>query len=432
MTRRRRIPRGDHWSQLSFELDTSLAVLLLRVASFPLHHGAVGAIRTLGRAGVPVFAVTEDRYTPAAVSRYLAGRVPLLANSGDDESQLLDWLVAVGRKLHIRPLIICTDDEAAVLVAEGADRLRDHFVIPGVLPGLPRRLASKRGLFELCREHKVSTPLTGFPTTRIALDAVVEKMKFPVVFKNTDPWLRLSQPVVPGSTIIAGPDDLAAVVSDLAEPFGVLVQEYLPGETSIDWIVGGYCNAASETPALFTGRKLRSWPAHTGSTAYARVEANDELASLTRAFCKQIGYQGIFDADWRFDQRDGTYNLLDFNPRVGAQFRLFENEAGVDVVRAMHLDLSGRPIPRGNQVEGQQFVVENLDLTARLVYRGTTLPAPTPKGRLAGTRLAWAATDDPLPVIAMGVRQLHRWSGKVVHAIRGEVKERLTRPHPGS
>jgi hypothetical protein len=31
---------------------------------------------------------------------------------------------------------------------------------------------------------------------------------------------------------------------------------------------------------------------------------------------------------------------LDFNPRVGAQFRLFEDDAGSDVVRALHLDLA--------------------------------------------------------------------------------------------
>lgn len=67
---------------------------------------------------------------------------------------------------------------------------------------------------------------------------------------------------------------------------------------------------------------------------------------LAKLFCAQVGYRGIFDIDWRLGQRTGRYYLLDFNPRVGAQFRMFEDDAGIDVVRAMHLDLSGRPIPR--------------------------------------------------------------------------------------
>ena len=70
-------------------------------------------------------------------------------------------------------------------------------------------------------------------------------------------------------------------------------------------------------------------------TACAYVVDNPELAEISAAeFIKRIGFTGIVDLDWRFDRRDGRYKLLDFNPRMGAQFRLFENEAGVDVVRA--------------------------------------------------------------------------------------------------
>jgi hypothetical protein len=38
-----------------------------------LHHGSVGIIRSVGRMDVPVYAIVEDRFTPAAVSRYLPG-----------------------------------------------------------------------------------------------------------------------------------------------------------------------------------------------------------------------------------------------------------------------------------------------------------------------------------------------------------------------
>ena len=51
--------------------------LILKVGQYPLHSGGVGAIRTLGRMGVPVYATAEDRFTPAAVSRVLHRHVPL-------------------------------------------------------------------------------------------------------------------------------------------------------------------------------------------------------------------------------------------------------------------------------------------------------------------------------------------------------------------
>jgi hypothetical protein len=75
------------------------------------------------------------------------------------------------------------------------------------------------------------------------------------------------------------------------------------------------------------------------------------------------------DLDYRLDLRDGEYKLLDFNPRVGAQFRVFEDEAAVDVVRALHLDLTGWPVCRRPQAEGRVFIVEHSDLLASVGYR---------------------------------------------------------------
>ena len=66
----------------TFELDTSVPVLLVKVGSYPLHIGGLGLLRSLGRLGVPVYAVTEDHLTPAAVSRYLTGHVVWRAMGG--------------------------------------------------------------------------------------------------------------------------------------------------------------------------------------------------------------------------------------------------------------------------------------------------------------------------------------------------------------
>jgi predicted ATP-grasp superfamily ATP-dependent carboligase len=131
------------------------------------------------------------------------------------------------------------------------------------------------------------------------------------------------------------------------------------------------------------------------------VVPNPELADIAAQFCKCIGFHGIADLDWRFDRRDGQYKLLDFNPRVGAQFRLFETEAGVDVVRAQHLDLTGQTIPVAAQRYGRRFVVENIDIPARLAYRRSAYATPHVPKRATGTELAWFARDDLKPFLVM-------------------------------
>jgi D-aspartate ligase len=64
-------------------------VLLLKVGHYPLHHGTVGAIRSLGRLGVPVYAIVEDPFTPAARSRRLAGRFCWPMTSGEQPDELV-------------------------------------------------------------------------------------------------------------------------------------------------------------------------------------------------------------------------------------------------------------------------------------------------------------------------------------------------------
>jgi hypothetical protein len=141
------------------------------------------------------------------------------------------------------------------------------------------------------------------------------------------------------------------------------------------------------------------------ATAYARTERNEEIEGAVRGLCRRIGYCGIFDTDWRYDRRSGTYSLLDFNPRVGAGFRMFEDDGGVDVVRAMHLDLTGRSEGPGDLVEGQRFFAENLGLAARRYYRTEPRPAGLP-GAPKQLRLAWYSRDDLRPFITMVVQQL--------------------------
>jgi predicted ATP-grasp superfamily ATP-dependent carboligase len=420
--------RGDHRSRLTFSLDPNLPVLLFRIGSYPLHHGTVGAIRSLGRAGVPVHAVTEDRFTPAALSRYLTSRVSLPSHGGESEADLLAGLVGLGKRLDARTMIVCTDDEAAVLVGEGRDALAEYFVLPAVPHHLPRRLASKRGLYDLCQQYGITTPITAFPTSMEELEAVLDELAFPVVVKNTDPWIRLTRPAVGGSTIISDAAELRGVAKEWRQPFCGLVQQYLPDETSEDWIVHGYWGPDASSQVAFSGRKIRSWPPRFGATAYARVEANRELLDLAGSLCDEIGYRGIFDLDWRLDRRSGQYHLLDFNPRLGAQFRLFEDDAGVDVVRAMHLDLSGRAIPRGHQLDGERFIVENLNLAARRAYRRSSEPplrrpnGVEPVAARQGPRLAWLAFDDVVPILSFGVRQVWMSAAKRLRLAAGLVR----------
>ena len=386
--------------------DGQVPALLLKIGQYPHHSGGVAVIRTLGRLGVPVYAITEDRLTPSALSRYCAGSFVWRVTWQEDPGHLVGQLREVGKRLGRRAVVVPTDDEAAVLIAEYADELSEHFIFPRIDPALPRALASKQRLYELCRQHDVPAPVSMCPATARELDEFAATASFPVVVKNAEPWARRRAPVVPNTTMMRTARELLEAASSRnGKPPGMIVQEYIPREQAQDWIVHLYCDMNSECVVLFTGVKLRSWPPHNGPTACAYTMDNPELAGLTERFCKEIGFRGIADLDWRLDLRDGMYKLVDFNPRVGNQFRLFETEQGIDVVRALYLDLTGRGVPHGAVRAGRRIVVEHIDMIARLAYRGGSgYAAAPPAPPQAITELAWLAKDDLLPFLAIWPR----------------------------
>ena len=339
-TDRRRRARGA-----LFDIDRTVPALMFKIGSYPVHHGGVGLVRTLGRLGIDVFAVTEDAYTPAARSRYLREAIVWPTTVAEPAEELVDGLLDVGRRIGRRSVLYVTDEEAAILIAEHAYRLRERFYLADVPAGLPRQLASKWRLAELCREHGIDTPPSASPRSRAELVDAARSLGFPVALKNGEAWERIVNPAVSSTTVAHNVAELERLASGWRSMPSVIVQRYVPYESSEDWVTQIYAGSDTQRWLTFTGVKMRSWPAFTGATAVAYSARNATLADLTASLCRSTGLRGIAALDWRMDLRDGRYYLLDFNPRVGMNFRLFETSDGLDVVRAMHLDLTGRPLP---------------------------------------------------------------------------------------
>ena len=376
-------------------------VLILKTGRYAIHHGGLGIIRSLGRLGVPVYSVTEDRITPAGTSRYLAGS--FVWNTSDlPKPRMLEALSTIGRNLDKPTILIPTDDLGAILIAEEAAMLRQWFVFPDISAGMPRSLANKRKLYALCRRMGVPCPNTLVPTSLSDVKKFAETARFPLVVKAAAGWL---DPKLKTS-IVRTERELVDVWHRAERPSNsnLLIQEYIPeGE---DWFFHGYCNRASDCLAGFTGMKFRSFPPHAGITTLGRSLTNDTLLHQAETFLKAISYTGIVDIDYRFDKRDRQYKLLDFNPRIGAQFRVFEDENGIDVARALYCDLTGQKVQRSRQVDGRVFIVEPYDLRACVKYfrRGELSAYAWLRSFKGRKEFAWFSLDDPLPFLMVWVR----------------------------
>ena len=383
-------------------LDATVPALLVKLGRYPYHHGALAIVRSLGRAGIPTYAITEDPYTPVARSRYLTGRFVQRDPPDGSAVSLVTQLLDIGERIGRRSIPIPTDDGAAVALAERADELRGHFLLPQVPRDLPRTLATKQGMFGLCRTYGVPTPQTFCPGSIEEAVDQARQLTYPVIAKNAEPWTPRSAQKVKCTTVIRDEHDLLDRFANTDDLHGLLLQEYIPHEHSEDWFVA--LHASTTNLVQFVGHKARAWPPRSGVTADGRAAPNPYLSEITAALVRQIGWQGTADVEWRLDRRDGRYLLVDFNVRVGAQFRCGQTEDGIDVVRALHLDLTGRHLPSSPQDYTHRLVVGNLLLPTLIGERIARVPPPPRPPATSRTERAWLAADDPVPGLVMLTR----------------------------
>jgi predicted ATP-grasp superfamily ATP-dependent carboligase len=376
--------------------DTDVPALTLKVGDYPLHHGGLAVVRTLGRVGVPVYGVHEDRLAPAGLSRYATGRfVWPTGGQHTYQQQLLDGIASVGERIGRPAVLIPTDDHAALFVAEQAHVLRQWFLIPDQCATLVRDVIDKATLYERCRAIGAPVPNTVVAGTDGDLRRLAADMSFPIVVKRGAPWLHGDGRRATSTRLVDRPSDLMAGEA----PTPVLLQEHIPAGEGDDWLFHGYCDSSSRCLLAGTGRKVRSFPPRAGETSLGRSEPNPDLDELARSLLTAIGYRGVVSMDYRFDRRDGTYKLLDLNPRPGAIFRLFVTRSGEDVIRALHLDMTGRAVPAEPVMAGRTVVVEGSYL------RGGSWDW---RAWRSAHELAWLAADDPVPALVALLRSTGR------------------------
>lgn len=313
------------------------------------------------------------------------------------------------------------DDAGALAIGRLRKELSDAYLLPDQGPGLAERVADKATLAEVCATAGIPHPVTLTPESDAQAAAAVRQLGLPVVAKWSRPWL-LPAGTDLRSTVLVRSAKEAQELYRRGEEAGshLLLQAFLPDGPGLDRFVHGYVDRAGSVRGGGAGRKHRSWPRGAGLTAVGEWTPDPRLWADVEKLVGTLGYRGIFDLDFRVDSATGEHCLLDFNPRPGAQFRLFADGADLDVVRAQHLDLTHRPLPAAAVLSGRAFVVENYAPLTALRVLMTAGPTATASHR---RELAWHAQDDMAPAFAMWVL----WCRHVARRLLGRLR-RAVRP----
>ncbi len=332
----------------------------------PRFIGPLGVMRSLRPLGVRVYGLRHDAASIASASRFCAGTIKAGTDgrpTGYSDAEIVEQLLAAGAKLGTGTILIAGSDEWSVFVARHAGALAPVFRFPQTPLEMTEKLSAKDGLYELATRHGVPTPRILVPRDEDELERIAPTLQFPVMLKPV-----VSRPGRQGLELVERRDQLLPRYRLLGGG-DILCQEYIPGTDEDVWIFNGYFDSGSRCLAAFTGQKIRQHPAHMGLCAFGVCRQNAEVIDLTQSFLARIGYQGVVDIGYRFDRRDGRYKVLDINPRLGGAFRLFVDAHGLDVARAMYLDLTGQPVPELVPRDGRKWMLEAGELLAYRHYR---------------------------------------------------------------
>ncbi len=97
----------------------------------------------------------------------------------------------------------------------------------------------------------------------------------------------------------------------------VVLQEYIPGPATRHYYVEGFVDSEGAVRIWFARQRLRMYPPDFGnSTYFASVHwTRSRAPSPPWTLLAHLQYRGIFSAEFKRDDRDGEFKLLEVNAR---------------------------------------------------------------------------------------------------------------------
>lgn len=288
----------------------------------------LAAIRSLGRAAIPVVALDYGPNALGLTSRYAQPRI--CPDPMKDEQALVRFLVGLADELGVEAPIFPTNDELLNAIGRNESALRDRYLCPFPRWDALGQIQSKR--FQLRRAAELDIP---HPRTA---EEPTEAFGFPVLIKPSDP-APFQRAFGVHAFRCASMAELESAF-ERALPHEPLVQELIPGGDDELYTLGAYMTEQGEALGLFSGRKLRQIPPTVGTCRVGEAVWVDEVVEQGLAYLRGLGYHGLAQVEFKRDPRDGAYKLMEINPRLW-QWHSLAAACGVDFPRIAYRDLTG-------------------------------------------------------------------------------------------
>lgn len=377
---------------------------------------AVSLARSLGEAGIRVIALGDLAWDSVGSSRHCEQFVHV--GSKELEGRYLEWL---SRPPVGEAVLFPCDDESLELVARRRAELEQLGYRPiEANDEVLLAMLDKERTYQLAEQAGVGVPRRFVLESPEDLDRQVAEsgIEFPCALKPLHSHLFAR--IFGAATKVLLAEDRAELERVAREigPHGLqmMVTEIIPGPEDAYTSLYTYIDERGEPLLQFTKQKLRQMPVGFGLATYHQSVRNDEVARVGLQFCQGIGIRGMACVEFKRDQRDGRYKVIECNHRftLGSEILRY---AGINLPLLAYNRVTGGPAhPIDGYREGVHLWVPLADTRAFLAYRE--------RGEL--TFPAWVKTlrhrpyfqlldpADPGPSIELFGRRARRFGRKML------------------
>lgn len=313
-------------------------------------------IRSLAESelGARIVAVDMDRKAPGLYHGSQAGYVVPPARSDD-------FVLALSRVLEREGadvLVPTVDEEIRVLCKEAVlgnlSRITS-FILPG--EGVAARALDKFLTIFTAKREGLPVPETVVVESLELAPERAEAVGFPLVAKPS--CSRGAR----GVRYVHGPADVEGAWRAASEEGGqVLFQEYVPGPV---FTVGTVADREGGIAASIVLRKTKEVPPSGGVAVAGVTVSNPGLQDLGERYVRALEWVGPASVEVKMDERDGSYKLMEVNPRLFG-YSYLAAKAGVNLSEVtVRLALGEDVEPRRSYEAGLSFVRSPFDLIIR-------------------------------------------------------------------
>jgi len=270
---------------------------------------------SLAARSIPVY-VLNERWEEARFSRCVR---PIRLPENLPYPQSATAFLTGDASNHLKgSVLLAGGDEELEIIAKHHETLRDKFRLDLSNPVAQLMMLDKLATYKAAKEAGVATPKFWQVWSESDIHRLRDELVYPLIVKPK--VSHVFQKKFKAKFLVAEDFDQLLEAHRIAKTADVdiLLVEKIPGPDSRYCSYYTYLDEEGNALFDFTKRIIRRYPMNMGLASYHITDRVENVRELSLKLFRHVGLQGLANAEYKYDERDGQLKLIECNARFTA------------------------------------------------------------------------------------------------------------------